>query len=177
MISLDQWRATIGCFASCRMPKSCMFIKCRSCVSHECVMCVIIVYASIIGMLLIVSGNVELNPGPNKKCPKCECSVGPRTKKCECGHVFIKFRSYAGVCLDMLEKRLVMRKVRAHESECESVKRKIFDNLSKSRKRMLESDNETLCRQESDQLAKKRKRLYETEDDALCRRESNNKKG
>ena len=43
-------------------------------------MCVIIVYTSIIGMLLIVSGNVELNPGPYKKCPKCECSVGTRTK-------------------------------------------------------------------------------------------------
>ena len=53
-------------------------------------MCVIIVYTSIIGMLLIVSGNVELNPGPYKKCPKCECSVGTRTKKCECGHVFIQ---------------------------------------------------------------------------------------
>ena len=50
MVSLDQWRATIGCFTSCRMPKSCMFIKCRSCVSRECVMCVIIVYASIIGI-------------------------------------------------------------------------------------------------------------------------------
>ncbi len=47
--------------------------------SHEqCVMCVIIVYSSIIGMLLIVSGNVELNPGPYKKC---DCSVGTRTKK------------------------------------------------------------------------------------------------
>ncbi len=58
--------------------------------SHECVMCVIIVYTSTIGMLLIVSGNVELNPGPYKKYPKCECSVGTRTKKCECGHVFIQ---------------------------------------------------------------------------------------
>ena len=29
----------------------------------------LIVYAYIIAMLLIVSGNVELNPGPTKKCP------------------------------------------------------------------------------------------------------------
>ncbi len=59
--------------------------------SHECVMCVIIVYTSIIGMLLIVSGNVELNPGPYKKCPKCECSVGTRTKKCECACFYCEY--------------------------------------------------------------------------------------
>ena len=41
--------------------------------------------ASIIGMLLIVSGNVELNHGPHKKCPKCECSVGTRTKNVNVG--------------------------------------------------------------------------------------------
>ncbi len=58
--------------------------------SHECVMCVIIVYISIIGMLLILSGKVELNLAPYKKCPKCECSVGTRTKTCECGHVSIQ---------------------------------------------------------------------------------------
>ena len=60
-----------------------------------------IVYASIIGMLLIVSGNVELNPadGPLKKCPQCESSVGTRTKKCGCGHTFIMKckRNHAGV--------------------------------------------------------------------------------
>ncbi len=27
MVSLDKWRATIGCFASCRRPKSCMVMK------------------------------------------------------------------------------------------------------------------------------------------------------
>ena len=36
------------------------------------VMCNLLVTALIIAMLLIVSGNVELNPGPMKKCPKCE---------------------------------------------------------------------------------------------------------
>ena len=36
------------------------------------VMCNLLVTALIIALLLFVSGNVELNPGPKKKCPKCE---------------------------------------------------------------------------------------------------------
>ena len=32
----------------------------------------LLVTALIIALLLIVSGNVEMNPGPMKKCPKCE---------------------------------------------------------------------------------------------------------
>ena len=35
-------------------------------------MCNLLVTALIIALLLIVSGNVELNLGPMKKCPKCE---------------------------------------------------------------------------------------------------------
>ena len=36
------------------------------------VMCNLLVTALIIALSLIVSGNVELNPGPMKKCPKHE---------------------------------------------------------------------------------------------------------
>ena len=35
-------------------------------------MCNLLVTALIIALPLIVSGNVELNLGPMKKCPKCE---------------------------------------------------------------------------------------------------------
>ena len=35
-------------------------------------MCNLLVTALIIALSLIVSGNVELNPGPMKKCLKCE---------------------------------------------------------------------------------------------------------
>ena len=35
-------------------------------------MCILLVTALIIALSLIVSGNVELDPGPMKKCPKCE---------------------------------------------------------------------------------------------------------
>ena len=57
-----------------------------------CNLCAIslLVYASIIGMMLIMSGNVGLNPGPSKKCPKCEAFVPNRTMNYECGYVFRK---------------------------------------------------------------------------------------
>ena len=41
----------------------------------------------IIAVLLIVSGNVELNPGPMKKCPKCEKMMPTRSNNCRCGHL------------------------------------------------------------------------------------------
>ena len=42
------------------------------------VMCNLLVTALIIALSLIVSGNVELNPGPMKKCLKCEKMTPPR---------------------------------------------------------------------------------------------------
>ena len=52
MVSLEQWRCAIGSFASFKLRTSCAVLNCKSCVSLECFICVI-VYASIIGMLLI----------------------------------------------------------------------------------------------------------------------------
>ena len=82
MDSLEQWRAAIGSFASCISFKNCKFQKREDgTLSHECMKCLsLIVYTKIIAMLLIVSVNVELNPGPTKKCPKCENSVANRVK-------------------------------------------------------------------------------------------------
>ena len=39
--------------------------------------------------LLLLSGDVELNPGPNKICPMCKVAVPVRKKECPCGHVFV----------------------------------------------------------------------------------------
>ena len=51
----------------------------RNNVNYEMCMCNdlkvmfnLLVNALIIALLLIVSGNARLNPGPMKKCPKCE---------------------------------------------------------------------------------------------------------
>ena len=39
-------------------------------------------------MFLVVSGNIELNPGPTKKCPQCEKYVNSNTITCTCGYNF-----------------------------------------------------------------------------------------
>ena len=84
-------------------------------------------------MLLIVSGNVEFNPGHFKKCTKCDNSVPTRLMKCKCGHVFMKCKQH-----NVLEnKRVLMRNKRACENECESVERKLSNKLSMSRKRLM----------------------------------------
>ena len=67
MVSLEQWRAAIGSFACLKLRRSGI---CEGCVRYDCmVMICLMVYTSIVAMLLIVSGNVELNPGPYKTCP------------------------------------------------------------------------------------------------------------
>ena len=43
------------------------------------VMCNLLVTALFIALLLIVSGNVELNPRLMKKCPKCEKMMPTRS--------------------------------------------------------------------------------------------------
>ena len=60
-------------------------------------------------MLLIVSGNVELNPGPTEKCPKYENSVANRVKKCNCGHVFLSKCKQSNVRVKNERARVSMR--------------------------------------------------------------------
>ena len=78
MISVEQWRPSIGCFPSCIVGRRCVNdenlremhrdnINCEKCTFNDLkVMCNLLVTALIIALSLIVSGNVELNPGPMK---------------------------------------------------------------------------------------------------------------
>ena len=73
MISLEQWRAAIGSFASYKLFKTCTIMKCKDDVSHaECIMC-LIVYATIVGMLLIVSDNEDHGQNPRKYASHFAC--------------------------------------------------------------------------------------------------------
>ena len=80
MISLEQWRAVIGINASFKSTRRGVIVTngCDDYLRLQCGTCVIIC-ASLIGMLLILSGNVELNPGPCKKCPICDNNVPNRS--------------------------------------------------------------------------------------------------
>ena len=78
MISVEQWRYSIGCFCPQIVGCKCVAdenlceifrdnVNCEKCMGTDVkVMCNLPVTALTIALLLIVSGNVELNPGPMK---------------------------------------------------------------------------------------------------------------
>ena len=82
MISVEQWRSSIGCFCpwivgrKCvndenlrEMPRDNVNCKKRMCNDLKIISNLLVIALIIIALLLILSGNVELNPGPMKKCP------------------------------------------------------------------------------------------------------------
>ena len=99
VISVEQWRSSIGCLCPRIIGRKCVNdenlceigrdnVNCEKCTYNDLkVMCNLFVTALIIALLLIVSGNVELNPGPMKKCPKCEKMMPTRSNNCKCGHL------------------------------------------------------------------------------------------
>ena len=107
MISLEQWRSTIGVF-SCTHPP---LIRMNwntvqkeeqvSTTSWYAIATVGLLLFSnglifITAMLLMCGGDVELNPGPVncKKCPSCQLTTVPvKLRVCPCGHIFRK-KSY-----------------------------------------------------------------------------------
>ena len=91
IISVEQCRSSIGCFCprivgcKCANGENLLEIhrdnvNCDKCTCNDLkVMCNLLVTALIIALsLIIVSGNVELNPGPMEKCPKCEKMIPTR---------------------------------------------------------------------------------------------------
>ena len=137
----------------------------------ECMM-TLLVYKDICEKLLIVSGNVEMNPGPSKTCPKCEKSVPNRTMVCSCGYSFRKHKQIDPNVVSE-NKRITMKTKRASETSVETILRKESNRLSMKKARSLETEDEALYRKESNRLSMKKARMLETEDEALCRKESN----
>ena len=103
MISVKQWKTSIGYFCprivgcKCINDEKLCEIR-RDNVNYEMCMCNelkvmfnLLVTGLIIALSLIVSGNVKLNPGPMKKCPKCEKMMPTRSNNCECGYLLCYF--------------------------------------------------------------------------------------
>ena len=99
MISVEQWKSSIGCFCpwivgcKCVNGENLSEIR-RDNVNYEMCMCNdlkvmfnLLVTASIIALLLIVSGNVKLNSEPMKKCPKYEKMMPTRSNNCKYGYL------------------------------------------------------------------------------------------
>ena len=102
MIDITQWQATIGTFNTMKsFPITSLNTKASSkyCIDDEVNYSTIMWFVSIYYVLniffsicLILSGDIETNPGPvvYKICPKCEEKVHIKKKSCLCGHIFIK---------------------------------------------------------------------------------------
>ena len=78
-------------------------VKYEMCMCNDLkVMCNQLVTALIIELLLIVSGNVKLNPGPMKKCLKCEKMMPTRSNNCKCGYLLCRLCCCEGSALHII---------------------------------------------------------------------------
>ena len=99
MIDTNQWRASIGAFniSTKRLVSytddniwcDCLeFIECE-CICHfPRFLSVCYILNIFFQMCLILSGDIETNPGPVKTCPSCDAQIHIRKKICTCGYVF-----------------------------------------------------------------------------------------
>ena len=93
MIALQQWRMAIDCFHPCGFKSGCTNEFPNGKFSFRGKMSFILVI-SIISLLLLMAGDVELNPGPSRKCPHCQFEIPICQKKCEhCGLLVKLFKS------------------------------------------------------------------------------------
>ena len=107
MIDTNQWRASIGAFnISSKSVRTCIHDKVRC--GYDCVefmeykvsstcnysiawfLSVYYVLNVVFQMCLILSGDIETNPGPitTKTCPSCDAQIHIRKNICICGYAF-----------------------------------------------------------------------------------------
>ena len=101
MIDTPQWRASIGAFNSLNQCKksvtstSSYFIVINDTCYHNIIIWFALLYyvmnVSFCAMCLILSGDIENNPGPfHRICPECNGSIHIKKQVCSCGYIFCK---------------------------------------------------------------------------------------
>ena len=100
MIDLLQWRALIGYFNSrvtCYVDRELTsstnnVVLLHTVVNVVCDVAVLSTYMyAVTVLLLLICGDIEMNPGPvHKVCPNCNIHIHIKKKSCECGYVFSK---------------------------------------------------------------------------------------
>ena len=105
MIDITQWCVVIGSFHSKEVSCNCLSKEIPCTPVIECTyelsscsppswlvsICVFFNLLSVIfHLLLLLSGDIEPNPGPviNKSCPICNAQIHIRKQVCTCGYVF-----------------------------------------------------------------------------------------
>ncbi|XP_019862582.1 PREDICTED: trichohyalin-like [Amphimedon queenslandica] len=244
MLSIEAWRAAIGCFRSNRFG-TCTSFKCSQkhdsysndtfavliifllmfpliCVlsflglvvtlSKVCVHCkfalpvchnlsFLVCVSSILLMfhfdLILLSGDIEVNPGPTttRACPKCFVLVHIRKLACNCGHIFrkskvacvstascINKKSCGPSLLDMQEQQGIEKRQqhkhriatkRALETPEEREEYRKSDRLAKTLKKISETEEQALTRKMSNLASQKKRLALQTEEQALTRKMSN----
>ena len=148
-------------------------------------------------LLLLLSGDVETNPGPvcqkcladtcicsvkvkprrrpSKQCPACASPVPCRRMICECGYDFIK--CVIGHTPDKASKRKANRNAvaasRANETPEQSLECKTSDKNARSTLRANETPEQSLERKTSDKNARSSSRANETPEQSLERTKQN----
>ena len=132
------------------------------------------VYVCISKQLLLLSGDIETNPGPvTRLCPQCSAPVHIKVLVCQCGHVFSKKgRPLAPSKLTTQEIKTIdirnkQAKRRASETNAEALLRREKNRVSTARKRSLETDIETVLRKEKDRMSTAKKRALETDTETV----------
>ena len=104
--------------------------------------------------VLLLSGDVELNPDPFKSCPACNASIHIKRVCCECGFSF-----------------KTSRHIKTLENEELLALSKKNNLASQRKKRALETEENSRIRRESDCLSQRKKRALETEEDSKIRKQ------
>ena len=92
MIAIQQWRMAIRCLHPCGFTTGYTkdFANGKSCFRGKMSFILVI---SILSLLLVMAGDVELNPGSSRKCPHWQFEIPIRKKKCEhCGLLVKSFK-------------------------------------------------------------------------------------
>ena len=120
--------------------------------------------------LLLLSGDVETNPGPVKLCPHCSLPVNIRVLVCNgCGHVFSNkgrpisqpmpgVRQSKRIAIKKQQDKVSQAKRHALETKTDTVQRKERDRVSRAKKLALETDANTVLRKEKDRISRARAR-------------------
>ena len=108
--------------------------------------------------VVLLSGDIELNPGPLKCCPACNAPIYIRKKYCDCGYKRgrpICPVKDVNVLLSNESKKLTMQRKQQLESEEESRYRRECNKTASSKRRASETPEEANKRRKCDKMKKK----------------------
>ena len=113
----------------------------------------------------LLSGDIEVNPGPLKSCPACKATIPIRKKCCDCGYNKRDKRGHSSCCVkddNVLSnecKKLAMQRKRQLESDEESRYRREGNKIASSKRRALETPEEVDKHRRFDKIMKKKLKI------------------